>query len=280
VTIVGPSGTGKTNMAHGIHEISSRRTGPLVVENVGAMPKSLVASELFGHERGAFSGAVSHRAGLLRSAHDGTFVVDELTKAPRTVQHALLNVLEMRPFRPVGRDRSLQVNARIVALTSTPLEVAVKEGKLIPDLYERLRTTVVRVPPLDSRRDDVLPVAETALRRLHQGYGYARLPVFTSELEHHLTTSDWPGNHRHVVGVVARLLANADGAAELTPGHLPTFDEVDSQASIRGRFFADHARGANAARLGPSHASRYYGVDRATIRRWLRTISAEESGVA
>lgn len=276
VTIVGPSGTGKTNMAHGIHESSARRAGPIVVENIGAMSKSLVASELFGHERGAFSGAVSHRAGLLRSAHSGTLVVDELTKAPRMVQHALLNVLEMRPFRPVGGDRAIQVDVRIIALTSTPLAEAVKNGTLIPDLYERLRTTVVRVHPLSARREDVIAVAKTALRRLYTEYGYSEQPRLSDELAAQLLSMQWPGNHRHVVGVIARLLANAEGALELHPALLPRFEDDAVQPSSRERFFADYANRVPAAHAGPSFASRYYGVDRATIRRWQRSAAATE----
>jgi transcriptional regulator with PAS, ATPase and Fis domain len=118
VTIVGPSGTGKTEMAKGIHAVSKRSTGPLLIENIGAMSESLAMSELFGHERGAYTGAVHHRSGLLRTAHGGTLVLDELTKAPIAVQHALLNVIEGRPFRPSGSDRYIQVDVRIIALAS------------------------------------------------------------------------------------------------------------------------------------------------------------------
>ncbi len=272
VTIVGPSGTGKTQMAHGIHEISSRREGPLLVENPGAMSESLAISELFGHERGAFTGAVQHRAGLLRTAHGGTLVVDELTKAPLVVQHALLNVLEGRPFRPSGSDRYIQVDVRIVALASTPLEAAVRDGQLVPDLYERLRTTVVRVQPLSARPDDVLAVAHTALLALYAKYGYQEEPTLSDELAHLLRSAEWPGNHRHVVGVVARVLATAAGAQVLTPAHLPALDLTESESPIRERFLSDYVNGVSAARGGPSRAAKHYGVDRSTIRRWQREI--------
>lgn len=278
VTIVGPSGTGKTSMAQGVHEISTRRTGPLVVENVGALPKALVGSEFFGHERGAFSGALRHRAGLLRTAHGGTLVVDELTKAPRVVQNALLNVLEMRSFRAVGGDRAMKVDVRIIALTSTPLAEAVKNGTLIPDLYERLRTTVVRVHPLSDRREDVVAVANTAIDRLHSEYGYSERPQLTPALVEQLLGMSWPGNHRHVVGVIARLLANAEGALDLQPALLPRIVDDQVQPSPRERFFADFSNRLPSALAGPSDASKHYGVDRATIRRWKREIAERKAG--
>lgn len=274
VTIVGPSGTGKTEMAQGIHAVSKRSTGPLLIENIGAMSESLAMSELFGHERGAYTGAVLHRAGLLRTAHGGTLVLDELTKAPIAVQHALLNVVEGRPFRPSGSDRYIRVDVRIIALASTPLEAAVRDGSLIPDLYERLRPTVVRVAPLSARNEDVLAVAQTAILKLSPAFGYAEPPTLSVSLQQALAENRWPGNHRHVAGVIARILANADGAAELTPAHAPADEIPEDDVATKVRFLADVARGAPEACGGPARAAAHYGKDRSTIRRWMKDAAA------
>lgn len=275
VTIVGPSGTGKTQMAQGIHAVSRRSTGPLLIENIGAMSESLAISELFGHERGAYTGAVHHRAGLLRTAHGGTLVLDELTKAPTAVQHALLNVIEGRPFRPSGSDRYLQVDVRIIAIASTPLEAAVRDRSLVPDLYERLRSTIVRVHPLSARQEDVLAVARTAIRKLSPEYGYGEPPRLSAALQQALADHYWPGNHRHVAGIIARILANARGASELIPAHAPADDVPEDDSAVKDRFFAGVAQKAPEACGGPTRAAAHYGKDRSTIRRWLKEASAK-----
>lgn len=268
ITVVGPSGTGKTDIARGIHAASRRHGGPFVVQNVSVLSDSLSGSEFYGHERGAFTGSVGSRTGRLRSAHGGTLVLDELTKAPMHIQHHLLDILDSRPFFPLGSDREIYADVRVVALTSSPLESAVKAGHLIPDLFERLRTTVVLVSPLDSRADDVLTVVQIALDRWYQRYGYAQRPEVSTELARILVEARWPGNHRQVEGLVQRLLASAEGAETLTPAHLPdAVDAVDPRGA-RERFLEDYRNGVPIAHAGPTAAARHYGVDRSTIRRW------------
>jgi DNA-binding NtrC family response regulator len=271
ITVVGPSGTGKTGIARGIHDASPRRGGPFVMQNVSILSDTLAGSEFYGHERGAFTGAVHSRKGRLRSADGGTLVVDELTKAPASVQHHLLDILDGRPVFPVGSDREVFLSVRVVALTSVPLDAAAKSGALIPDLFERLRTTVVRVAALEDRADDILPVVRIALERWSAPYGYRELPTISPELARVLVESRWPGNHRQVDGVVQRLLARAQGAPELTVGLLPSQDAASERRGARERFIDDYRSGAEVAHAGPTEAGKHYGVDRATVRRWIRT---------
>lgn len=270
ITIVGPSGTGKTDIARGIHLASARRNGPLVMINLSVLGDALAGSELYGHEAGAFTGAHSKRLGRMRSAQGGTLVIDELTKAPAHVQHHLLDLLDRKPFYPTGSDREVHLDVRIVALTSTPLDVAAKSGALVPDLFERLRMTVVHIAALNSRPDDVLRVLHSALVRWSSSYGYKEIPELAPELAAALTVARWPGNHRQVDGLAQRLLANAQRARMLTLAHLPTEQQSVDRRSAREQFLDDFRAGIGIAHAGPSEASRHYGVDRATIRRWIR----------
>lgn len=270
ITVVGASGTGKSGIARGIHDASARRDGPFVMLNVSVLSDGLAGSELYGHELGAFTGASRSRRGRVRSADRGTLVIDELTKAPAHVQHHLLDILDGRPFYPVGGDREVYLDVRLVALTSTPLEVAAKSGAIVPDLFERLRTTVVRVADLNARADDVLPVAKTALERWSSKYGYSRTPDISPELARALVEGRWPGNHRQVDGLVQRLLAQAQGDPVLRLCHLPPQDDAVDRRGVRERFLEDYRSGAPTAHAGPGKASKQYGVDRATIRRWVR----------
>lgn len=269
ITVVGPSGSGKTGIATGIHRASARRNGPLVMINLSVLGDALAGSELYGHEAGAFTGAHSKRHGRMRSAQGGTLVIDELTKAPHHVQHHLLDILDGKPFYPIGSDREVYLDVRIVALTSTPLDVAAKSGALVPDLFERLRTTVVRIADLNSRPDDVIPVVHTALARWSPKFGYERTPELAPDLAAALTQARWPGNHRQVDGLIQRLLANAQGAPVITMTHLPAEDASSDRRSIRERFLDDYRDGIATAHVGPTEAGKHYGVNRATIRRWI-----------
>jgi DNA-binding NtrC family response regulator len=238
--------------------------------NLSVLGDALAGSELYGHEAGAFTGARCKRHGRIRSAQGGTLVIDELTKAPAYVQHHLLDLLDGKPFYPVGSDREVHLDVRIVALTSTPLEVAAKTGALVPDLFERLRTTVVRIADLNSRTDDVLSVVHTALPRWSTRFGYKTIPELSPDLAEALTQARWPGNHRQVDGLVQRLLANAQGSKVIMMAHLPIEEASLDRRGARERFLDDYRAGVTLAHAGPSEASKHYGVDRATIRRWVR----------
>jgi len=278
IAVVGPSGTGKTGIASGIHRASARRNAPLVMINLSVLGDALASSELYGHEAGAFTGARAKRHGRMRSAHGGTLVIDELTKAPEQVQYHLLDLLDGKPFYPVGSDREVHLDVRIVALTSTPLDVAAKNGALVPDLFERLRTTVVRVADLNSRPSDVMPVVHAALARWSPSFGFGQIPALSPELAEALAKARWPGNHRQVDGLVQRLLANAQGDSIITMAHLPAEDASVDRRGARERFLEDYRAGIATAHAGPSEAGKHYGVDRATIRRWIAENQVGEQG--
>jgi DNA-binding NtrC family response regulator len=166
------------------------------------------------------------------------------------------------------------VDVRIIALASTSLDAAVRDGSLVPDLYERLRSTVVRVAPLSARIEDVLAVAQTAILKLSPEFGYEEPPTLSAALQQTLAENKWPGNHRHVAGVIARILANADVAPELTPAHAPADEVPEDDVATKIRFLTDVARSAPEACGGPARAAAHYGKDRSTIRRWMKEAAA------
>ena len=182
VLIEGDSGTGKDVLATSLHDESTRADGPFVVVDCGALPKELVESELFGHEAGAFSGALSQRRGAFELAHGGTVFLDEVGELPVSVQPKLLRVLESRAFRRVGGSEMISVDVRVVAATNRRLREAVREGEFREDLYYRLAVIGVWVPPLAARREDIVPLAKLFLKeelppelsRLLSGYPFPR----------------------------------------------------------------------------------------------------------
>lgn len=270
VCIVGPSGTGKSGLAAAVHARSSRSSGPCVTLDLASVPPELASSAIFGHAKGAFTDAKTPRAGALVSAHGGTLLLDEITKAPRDVQYSLLRAIEHQRFQPTGSDREVVVDVRFVAMTSEPLAQAVREQRLVPDLFQRLRNFVVQVSALAQRREDIDAVLEVALRRHARAFGYDRVPRVERALLHTLQAFDWPGNHRQVDAVVQRLLASGRGAAVLCESHLPSLsdDEVATVRSKRAQYELDRAAGLPIAFASNVKTARHYRVDRGTVRRW------------
>ncbi|MEZ4307210.1 MAG: sigma 54-interacting transcriptional regulator [Polyangiaceae bacterium] len=200
VLLEGESGTGKEVLAHALHEESPRKDGPFVVVDCGAIPEKLVESELFGHERGAFTGAVAARAGAFEQASEGTLFLDEIGELPLEAQPKLLRALESRSFRRVGGSKAVHTRARVVAATNRKLREAVRKKEFRGDLFYRLAVVHVTVPQLRDRPDDVLPLAESFLRRA-TGDPKAAIPAELSAL---LMSYSWPGNARELRNVVER----------------------------------------------------------------------------
>jgi DNA-binding NtrC family response regulator len=214
VLVQGETGTGKELVARAIHEASPRASGPFVAVDCGAIADNLVESELFGHVRGAFTGAVSSRVGLFEQAAGGTILLDEVGELPIGLQPKLLRALENREVRPVGANATRRLDVRIVAATNRPLAQAVNDGSFREDLYYRLAVVQITLPPLRARRDDVMQLA----RHFHAAFAGPDAP-FPDSLEPTLMARGWPGNVRELRNFIERSVslgwvASADAAPE------------------------------------------------------------------
>jgi DNA-binding NtrC family response regulator len=205
VLISGESGSGKEIVAHAIHSLSARATRPFVPVNCAAIPHELLESEMFGHERGAFTGAAGQRHGLFSTADGGTIFLDEIGEMPMQLQAKLLRVLEDGIVRPVGSDRSAKVDTRVIASSNNDLVASIKKNTFREDLFYRLQVVPIIIPPLRERRSDVPLLIEFFLDRMR-----ARLPTrdwtVTREAMVHLWSYDWPGNVRELENMVERLV--------------------------------------------------------------------------
>ena len=216
VLINGESGTGKELVARAIHHLSPRRSGPFVAVNCAAMPESLMESELFGHEKGAFTGAVERRAGCFELAQHGTLLLDELAEMPVGTQAKLLRVLEDSRVRRLGGKNEIVVDVRIIASTNKNLEEALRKGELREDLYYRLNVFQISLPPLRQREGDIPVLVEALIRDLNRKHG-CKITEASKELLDQLARHNWPGNVRELRNVIERALIIA-GEGPLTPG--------------------------------------------------------------
>ena len=210
VLVLGETGTGKELIARAIHQRSPRAKGPLVCVNCAALSPSLVASELFGHERGAFTGASERRVGRFEMAAGGTIFLDEIGDLPLDLQVALLRVLQDQQFERVGSSRTLRADARVVAATHRDLRACVAGGTFREDLYYRLSVFPIELPPLRERRDDVPALVEHFASRLAGRRGLQYVGIHPDSLDR-LMAYDWPGNVRELANVVERAMLLSDG---------------------------------------------------------------------
>jgi len=215
VLIEGETGTGKTTLARWLHERGPRAEGPLVELNCSALTETLAESELFGHERGAFTDAKEARIGLLEAAEGGTLFLDELPSLSLGVQAKLLKAIEDRAIRRVGGNRMLAIDARIIAATNSDLRTAVAEGRFREDLLHRLDLFRLRIPPLRERGADIVPLAEKLVARVAKNYGLAPRPIPPLGRER-LMAHDWPGNVRELAHEIERSLVFEDDELAFT----------------------------------------------------------------
>ena len=214
VCIFGETGTGKELIARTIHEKSPRRAGPFVTLNCAAVPAELIESELFGHEKGAFTGAAARHAGKFEQAHHGTLFLDEIGDMPLTMQAKLLRVLEEGEVERVGGDRAMQVDVRVVVATHRDLEALVKQGAFRQDLFHRVYVFPVILPPLRERLDDIPVLVDHFARQVAEQNGWKPI-VFAPEAIDELKRYEWPGNVRELRNVVERLmLLSEDGRVD------------------------------------------------------------------
>ncbi len=217
VLIRGETGAGKEGLARMVHDLSPRFDAPFVAVNLAAIPEGLVESELFGHEKGAFTGAVRRRAGRFEEAEGGTIFLDEVGDAPAAVQVRLLRVLQERELTRVGGTGTVEVDVRVVAATNQELERLVEARRFREDLYYRLAVFPVRLPPLRERRGDLRPLAEHFLAR-HAAQMNRRPPEVPESFWSALAAHDWPGNVRELENYVQRALILSPGATLELPG--------------------------------------------------------------
>jgi two-component system NtrC family response regulator len=203
VLIRGESGTGKELIAKAIHHASRRADGPLVKVNCAALAESLLEAELFGHERGAFTGALAQRKGRFEEADGGTLFLDEIGDLPAHLQVVLLRVLQEREFERVGSSRPIQVDVRLLAATHRNLEALVREGRFRDDLYYRINVVSVTLPPLRERREDLPPLIDHFVRRLAEKNGKT-VRGLTRQAREVLLRYDYPGNVRELENVIER----------------------------------------------------------------------------
>jgi two-component system nitrogen regulation response regulator NtrX len=213
VCILGETGTGKELIARALHERSLRRGGPFVTLNCAAVPGELIESELFGHEKGAFTGAGSRHLGKFEQAHRGTLFLDEIGDMPMVMQAKLLRVLEEGQVERVGGDRPIAVDVRVIVATHRDLDELVKKGAFRPDLYHRIYVYPLRIPPLRERLEDIPALVEHFAARIAEQNGW-KPKVFVPEAIQGLQQYAWPGNVRELRNVIERLLLLAEGPVD------------------------------------------------------------------
>ena len=209
VLVTGESGAGKEVVARELHRQSSRRDRPFVKVNCAALPADLLESEMFGHERGAYTGAATATAGKFEAADRGTLMLDEVAEMPAALQAKLLHVLEDGRFTKLGSNRELEVDVRVIAATNRPLTPMIADGRFREDLYYRLQVIEIHVPPLRERREEIVPLARTFIEECAEHEGRP-VPVLTPRLEAALLAYDWPGNVRELENVIQRFVLLQD----------------------------------------------------------------------
>lgn len=241
VLLLGETGTGKELIARAIHDRSPRRARPLVKVNCGAISAGLVESELFGHVKGAFTGAIAHRDGRFKLADGGTIFLDEVGELPLDTQVKLLRVLQEQEFEPIGSSRTIKVNVRVVAATNRNLEELVREGKFRADLYYRLNVVPLRVPALRERASDIPLLATFFVQKFTKNMG-RRAAQITDETMQKLANYPWPGNIRELQNVIERAVILAPGdalvlAEELrAPAGVAISSATESKSAAKAEF--------------------------------------------
>jgi DNA-binding NtrC family response regulator len=220
VLITGESGTGKELVARTLHELSPRKTMPFVAVNCAAIPETLIESEIFGHEKGAFTGAVERRAGCFELASGGTLLLDEIAEMPAATQAKLLRVLEERKLRRLGARAEQEIDVRVLAATNRDPDKAVAEGNMRPDLYYRLNVFHIPMPPLREHLEDLPAMAEAMLREMNLKHG-RRVSGLAPSMLDRMMAYDWPGNGRELRNTIERAVVLCPDGAALDAGHLP-----------------------------------------------------------
>ena len=267
--ITGESGTGKDHLARLIHELGPRRDAPYLKIDCASLPQELVESELFGHERGAFTGAVERKLGRLEMAGKGTIVLDEVAALSLATQSKLLRVLEERQFERLGSTETITIDARLVALTNSELSRLVADGQFREDLFFRLSVLTISVPPLRARPADIIPLADALLERAGRVHGRADT-TFSEPVRAMLSAYSWPGNVRELKNSIERALVFSTDSM-LTPEDFPeSVRKAKSSLGSELRSLEDLEREAIRATLEATHykitkSAGILGISRKTL---------------
>ena len=274
VLILGESGTGKELVARAMHARSRRAQAPFVAVNCASIPENLVESELFGHEKGAFTGAAQARRGLFEAAHQGTLFLDEIGELPLAAQARLLRVLQEGELRPVGSSRTRKVDVRLLAATHRDLQAMCAEGSFRQDLYFRLRVVEIRLPPLRDRDVDLVPLADALLARSAEAMGRTGLTLAPDVLPA-MRAYDWPGNVRELANALERAVILHDGEGPITADELglaaPRATEADTSLPEPEGSLDDYFVGfvqAHEGELSETEIAKRLGISRKTL--WER----------
>jgi len=250
VLVTGESGTGKELIARGIHALSPRRHRPFIAANVAALPETLLESELFGHEKGAFTGAIAQRKGLFELAHRGTLYLDEIGEMPLSTQTKLLRVLEEREFIRVGGEEPIQVDVRVIAATNQDLRHLVELGQFRRDLYYRLNVLRIELPPLRERREDIPLLVEAFIREIAREHDLPIVQVSPEALAT-LMEYDWPGNIRELRNLVESMTVLSTGRT-IQPDDIPPEVRLGAGARSRSRLPAPIPRAHSSSGSAPA----------------------------
>jgi DNA-binding NtrC family response regulator len=311
VLLIGETGTGKEVIAKAIHKLSRRSDGPYIRVNCGALHENLLESELFGHVKGAFTGAVDNKTGRFEAAHGGTIFLDEISSMSPKLQVKLLRVLQEREFERVGESRTIRVDVRVIAATNQSLEEEIEAGRFRDDLYYRLNVVPIPLPPLRERREDIPALAQFFLRRYAE-QNRREVPDLTPELLNALSMHEWPGNVRELENTIERLVVLASGKtvsadllhrfgrpkytlrsarpqADDVPGLIQKLVRVGVQAPPpNGQKLYDHLVGGlervlieqvmQMCRGVQVQAAKQLGINRNTLHKKLDQFAAEDRG--
>ena len=282
VLLLGESGTGKELFARAVHHLSPRANQSFVALNCAAIPEGLVENELFGHERGAFTGAGARKIGKLELAHRGTLFLDEIGELPLAVQSKLLRVLEEKRFERVGGTQQIEVNVRILTATNKDLRAAVADKTFREDLYFRISAVPITIPPLRERGDDVLLLAEHFLERFKREFRKPALAL-TDDARERLLTYPWPGNVRELQNAIERaaILANGsdiDVAGLQLPSPRPTAEQLPDHM-VEEEFLWEGPL-EEVSQRAVAHVERFKIQNALRETKWNKTRAAEKLGVS
>jgi len=276
VLLLGETGVGKDVMTRAIHRMSPRADKPFLALNCAGLSEGIIESELFGHEKGSYTGATEAKVGLLEAANGGTLFFDELGEMPLAIQAKLLRVLETREVLPVGGRKPRPIDVRIIAATNRDLDAEVERGAFRRDLYYRLNGITITIPPLRERRSEIEPLARMFIERAAQALGRASAPRLSAEASAALMAYDWPGNLRELLNMMERAVLLCDGA-EIGIAHLPE-DKLKDLVSAPGSRATPAALGTR--NLTPQERDERSRMVAALDRNgWNQSRAAEELGM-